>query len=71
MGENRLANMGKSEGQHVKILLALKDRANLTLLLVREKSGNFDFSSLWEPCSLQVSVKSLSNLSSPTLCFEI
>jgi len=57
MGGKRLANMGKRRRPTYKNTFNAQRSCILDtvtgqgkMVLVREKSGNFDFSSLWEPC---------------------
>jgi len=57
MGGKRLANMGKRMRPTYKNTFSAQRSCILDtvtgqgkMVLVREKSGNFDFSSLWEPC---------------------
>jgi len=56
MGGKRLANMGKRRRPTYKNTYSVQRSCILDtvtgqgkMVLVREKSGNFDFSSLWEP----------------------
>jgi len=56
MGGKRLANIGKRRPTYKNTFSAQRSCKLDTvtgqgrMVLVREKSGNFDFSSLWEPC---------------------